>query len=92
MDNKLSKEQINQMIIVFCKLQSLLHDTDQLLETDIKREIKVKIINFNRWLESTLNLITKQLDSNSTDIFINMTNEFDEIGEKFNSILKTISD
>lgn len=80
-------EIMSHTVVVYAKLQSLLHDVEKLQETGIKREFKNRIGNFHNWLESTVKELTDKFNNDASISFTEFTMKLDRLSEEFKVII-----
>lgn len=81
-------EQVNRMIVILGKLQSVLHDVDKMLETPVKHEFKNRFTNFQSYLERKLEETTSLFNYEASETFIDFTIKLDVISDSFRLLIK----
>jgi hypothetical protein len=74
---------LQNMIVTYGKMQSLMHDVERMMETDRKRQYKGRLVNFSRWLEDMLHDTTSRFDQEGNDKFTAFTTKLDQAGFEF---------
>lgn len=80
-------EHTQHAVVVYGKLQSLLHDVERMLESKVKREMKNRLTNFQIWAEKTLEDTTSLFDGPGSEAFTEYTTKLDQISIEFKVII-----
>ena len=80
-------DQTQKMIVIVGKLQSVLHDLDDIMDCNPKREMKQRLSNFHVYLENLLNQTTSKFDTQASDAFVEFTKRLDEVGNELKLVI-----
>lgn len=82
---QIENHEAKTVISLFCKLQSAIHDIDELSESvQFKQGLKMKTNAYLKYIENQTNFLGRAFDNEETDYFNSIVKEIDKIGESIN--------
>lgn len=75
----MENEVLKNSLVVFAKLQSLMHDVERMIESGTKREIKQRLNNFQNWLEPVISKTSAMFNQSETVLFTEFTTKIDQL-------------